>query len=419
MNVRETKVSTEQKLQNRHFVSEFTGSGKLTRLKDIDSGIEEMIEDKFVCYNGEQGKTRSGHYTFNPQEKHELSFKNALIYRFDLLDIASIIQVHLYNENTDVLKTHIVYQDGQVGLQRQLLTQIQIYTSRVLEISYKLIKHHKDSDSDFMAYADDSMKLVKRPIYTKEFKYGHKSDIDIYGYFTSSCVQGGMIREKYTSESFLGWSNSNPIGCTFSKQNEIELMIFRTAKLEGDKGINNEFLEEFHVLTTDFMFYIDDTIKGSIHKKLASNAKLNEPLSIFMTKVSPSFYNQMHYSGSVLNHTFSKRDSLSDLSNTYGEIDVVDFKIRKHNMIGEYSDIYEIDIVLRNRFNNYVTIAKSDNDNGEGLFKNEYIDTIKNMSDTTYQFKMNPNHKILKDDRYDLEVFETEVSNINICDCNH
>ena len=166
-------------------MAEFSGSGKLLKLKDIDSGIEEMIEDKFVCYNGEKGKTRSGHYTFNPQEKHELSFKNIRMYHFDLSNIASIIQVHLYNENTDVLKTHIVYQDSSMGLQRQLMTQIQIYTSRVLEISYKLIKHHKDSDSDFMAYADDSMKLVKRPIYTLDFKYEHKGDIDIYGYVTS------------------------------------------------------------------------------------------------------------------------------------------------------------------------------------------------------------------------------------------
>ena len=419
INKRETRVNTEQKLQNNHFVSEFLGSGKLVKIKDIDSEIEEMIVDKFVCYNGEEGKTESGHYTFNPEEKFELSFNNIAMYRFDLPGIASIIQVHLYNKNTDVLKTHIVYQDGQVDLQRQLLTQIQIYTSRALEISYKLIKHHKDSNSNFMAYADDSMKLVKRPIYTKEFKYGHKNDIDIYGYFTSSCVHGGMIREKYISESFLGWSNSNPIGCTFSKQNEVELMIFRTAKVRNNKGINDEFLEEFHVLTTDFVFYIDDTIDGITHKKLAGNAKLNEPLSIFMTDSSPSFYNQMYHSDSVLNHTFDKRDSLNQLSKTYGEIDVVDFKIRKHNIINDYSDIHEIDIVLRNRFNNYVTIAKSDNGNGEGLFKNEYIDTIKNMRDATYKFKMDPNHKILKDDRYDLEVFENEVSNVMVTDYNH
>ena len=228
-----------------------------------------------------------------------------------------------------------------------------------------------------------------------------------------------MIREKYASESFLGWTNSNPIGCTFSKQSEVELMIFRTAKLEGDKGISGEYLEESHVITTDFMFYIDDTIEGVTHKKLAGNAKLNEPLSIFMAEVSSSFYNQMHHSGSVLNYTLSKRDSLSQLSNIYGEIDVVDFKIRKHNIIGDYRDIHEIDIVLRNRFGNYVTISRSDENKGEGMFKNEYIDTIKNMSDTTYQFKMDPNHKILKDDRYDLEVFETEVRNINVCRYNH
>ena len=270
-----------------------------------------------------------------------------------------------------------------------------------------------------MAYADDSMKLIKRPIFSKAYKYEHRNEIDVYGYYTSSWVHGGMIREKYSSESFLGWSNSNPIGCTFSKQNEVELMIFRTAKRIGDKGIDDEFLEESHVLTTDFMFYIDDSIEGITHKKLAANAKLNEPLSSFMMKIEPSYLKSMHHSGSVLNYTFDNRDSLDQLSNTYGEIDVVDFKIRKHNMIGEYSDIYEIDIVLRNRFNNYVTIAKSDNDNGEGLFKNEYIDTIKNMSDTTYQFKMDPNHKILKDDRYDLEVFETEVRNVLVSRSNH
>ena len=109
-------------------------------LRDKYSRIVELIEDKFVCYNGELGRTSSGHYLFNPDQKEDLVMKTSAMYRFDLPGMASIIQVHLSERGTDILKTHIVYQDGQITLQKQLMTQIQIYTSRALEVSYTVTK---------------------------------------------------------------------------------------------------------------------------------------------------------------------------------------------------------------------------------------------------------------------------------------
>ena len=383
-------------------------------LKDIDSGVIESFEEKFIFYNGANGATHSGHYTFTPSEdRQDLILSNTIMYRFDLPGIASIIQVHLYDKQTDILKTHIVYQEGQVALQRQLMTQIQIQTSRMIEVCYKLIKQLKDFRSSLTAYADDSMKLIKRPIYKSESKHDHITKFNLYGFYMINCVHGGMISENYTLHSFLGWSNSNPIGCIFSRESEVELMVIRSAKRRPDKGIDDEYLEEFHVMTTDFLFYIDDTIEGITHKKLAGNAKLNEPLSIYMTKISPDSLKHMYHSGSVLNYTFTKRDSPTQLSNTYGEIDVADLKIRKHNIIGDWKDTYEVDIVLRNRFGNYIKIGKLPNDKDEGMFKNQYIDTIKNLSDTTYKFNMDPNHKILQDDRPELEVFDAKVRSVS------
>lgn len=290
------------------------------------------------------------------------------------------------------------------------MTQIQTQTGRMIELCYKLIKELKDFSSSLSAYGDDSMKLIKRPIYKSKSKYDHRKKTTLVGSYMINCVHGGMIRENSTPQSFLGWSNSNPIGCVFSKESEVELMIFRSAQRRPDKGLDDEYLEDYHVMTTDFLFYIDDTIEGITHKRLAGNAKLNEPLSIYMTKISPDDLKHMYHSGSVLNFTFTKRDSPTQLSNMFGEIDVADFKIRKHNIIGDWKNTYEVDIVLRNRFGNYVKIGQLPNDKDEGMFKNQYIDTIKNLSDTTYKFNMDPNHKILRDHRYELEVFDTEVS---------
>lgn len=66
-------------------------------LKDIDTGVIESLEEKFIFYNGELGTTLSGHYTFTPNEdRQDLILNNTIMYRFDLPGIASIIQVHLY-----------------------------------------------------------------------------------------------------------------------------------------------------------------------------------------------------------------------------------------------------------------------------------------------------------------------------------
>ena len=406
VNGRET--STARALNNTHFKAKFSDKGQFIKLENLDSHFFQVFEESYSYFNSGRGATRSGFYLFNPRRRREdMEFKDVKMHYFELPGMASMIQVEMVHGQTKILKTHIVYQDGDVNLQKQLYTQIQVSSGDILELSYGLKKVHKSSDSTFRAYADDSMKLVERPIYDKSIKIKRTNDYELNGYFTSSCVHGGIIRETYDSESFFGWANSNPIGCNFPGEGQVNIMIFRSVNNNDWKGIS-ETLNERHVLSTDFQLFVDNSVNKITNLKLAGNAKLNEPLSKFMHKINLSDIDNMHYSDSLLEYTINSLGHETQLSNNFGEVDVVDAKIMKHNMIKKHQS-YEIDIVLRNRFDNYVKIDKASAKN-EGIFKNHFIDTFKNTKSKDSGYKINPDQKILPGDRYDLKVLETEVS---------
>ena len=92
-----------------------------------------------------------------------------------------------------------------------------------------------------------------------------------------------MIRETSTSgsgESFLGWANSNPIGCTFVDNNSVDFMIFRNIGSNDYKGVNERFYDT-HVTSTAFQFYIEKSVNGALFHKVRANAKINEPYFIY------------------------------------------------------------------------------------------------------------------------------------------
>lgn len=102
------------------------------------------------------------------------------------------------------------------------------------------------------------MKLVQRPIFDKNINIEHESIHELYGYFTSPCVNGGMLLESYhngTKEELhqFSWANSNPIGCTLSEENQIDFVVFRNIQTNDNKGINELYLDP-HTTYTSFMF---------------------------------------------------------------------------------------------------------------------------------------------------------------------
>lgn len=207
-------------------------------------------------------------------------------------------------------------------------------------------------------------------------------------------------------EGFFGWSNSNPMGCTFSGQGEVELWMFRTTNNNDWKGIS-EFLNEDHVISNAFQIYISDGIDDFFDQKLAGNAKLNEPLMMFSRQIQPNETENMHFSNSMITMLLNDLEHPKQLSNKFGEVDVVDLKIIKHNILEKHKDAYEVDIVFRNRFNSYIKVDKKAIAD-EGIFKNPYIDTFKDSKDKTFKFNMDSKKQVLKNERYKLETLEGE-----------
>lgn len=118
------------------------------------------------------------------------------------------------------------------------------------------------------AYADDSMKLVERPIYDKKLGIPHSHPSELEGYFTSPWVHGGIIREIYeesdtTKSSAFGWANSSPLGCTFSDKNEIAFNIFRNIAKSDHKGWDDSY-QDPHIVSIAFQFYINSKSPNSL-----------------------------------------------------------------------------------------------------------------------------------------------------------
>ena len=405
--VNQTIHSSSKSLKNTYFKARFNDRGKLLKMENFVSNFSQFFQESYSSFST-SNYSGSDTYLSNPSPfRSEIEFNTTKMLYFELPGIASIIQVIMKHSYIQILKTHIVYQDGDVNLQKQLYTQIQVsnyyYQS---ELSYNLKKVHKSSDSTFKAYVDDSMKLVERPFFNESVEIKTKSHLVRYGNFTSSCVHGGIIRETYDSESFFGWANSKSMGCGFYKEGQVNFIVSRSTMNRDENNRDEDFKNGGG--SSYFQLFIDNSLSNITNLKLAGNAKLNEPLIQYGGKLGDKNMTKMHYSGSLLEYTLNSLSHETQLSKNFGEVDVVDAKIMKHNMIKKHQS-YEIDIVLRNRFGNYVKIDKANAEN-EGIFKNHYIDTFKNTKSKDSGYKINPDKKILSEDRYDLQVLETEVS---------
>jgi len=221
---------------------------------------------------------------------------------------------------------------------KQLHTKIQISSIWTAEISYNIKKEHKSSNSEFKAYADDSMKMVERPIYDTNSKIKRTNKYELNGYFTSPCVHGGMLRELYKDssgkqqESFLGWANSNPIGCTFADKGEIDITIFRSIGNNDYKGVN-DFLHESHVISTSFQFYIDKSVSGILFHKVRANTKINEPYGIFSKTITVSDISKMSISTELVNNVLMLTHTSGQLSSTFGEVFLISFNLNLYRLM--------------------------------------------------------------------------------------
>jgi len=79
----------------------------------------------------------------------------------------------------------------------------------------------------------------------------------------------------------------------------------------------------------------------------------------------------------------------------------------RHKILDVIND-YEIALVVRNRYSEYVSFDRAAGNTGEGMFKNEFVDILKPNEHPEFHNKCDPNKKILFDERYDLKTIEDE-----------
>jgi len=396
--------------------------GDMTKFGYLQQGITDEIEENFYFYKTNYN-TRSGHYIFNPRhQKEPLSLSNTAIYMFEGSAL-QIVQVYKSSTNYQLLKTYIVNSHGCPNLMKQLNVEIQFFQSaQTIEVLYSLTRKPKSIESSFKAYVDDSMKLVERPIYNTSVSTKRTNNFELNGLFTYPCVHGGVLRETYKDsalrnlESFFGWANSNPIGCVMSGNNQVEFMISRTIGNNDYKGVN-ENLYDKRVVSTGFQFYIDKSVPGVLFHKVRANTKLNEPYAVFTNKITRDLIPTISKSSNLLADIMRMQNYGNQLSSEFGEVDVVDIKLMRHTILTSYSD-YELAIVLRNRYNGYVEINRETSHNGEGMFKNKYIDVLKNTEDSNFRNKCDRNKQILAGDRYELVTLESEIDKHQIKPAN-
>ena len=165
---------------------DFNDKGSLTKISQIynESAYQDFPIEERITYYRTDGKSRSGHYIFNPIEKEEV-FKTMLQkkYHYKLGDLITIFQVHEVAKNAQILKTYSVNQQGNQKLLEEYAMQIEFFSKDTIEASLSL-KLSEKSGKSFTAYADDSMKLIERPIYHKNVDIMRHNNIELTGYFT-------------------------------------------------------------------------------------------------------------------------------------------------------------------------------------------------------------------------------------------
>ena len=109
--------------------------------------------------------SKSNIYLFNPRNlKITFNISTSVVTFFDISNMMQILQVFQESQSICVLKTFIIYKDGDSKLTSQLSAEIQTYSFSSIEMSYSLQLSKHSENSDFRAYTDDSLKTVQRPI---------------------------------------------------------------------------------------------------------------------------------------------------------------------------------------------------------------------------------------------------------------
>lgn len=219
-------------------------------------------------------KSGSGIYLFNPRDNPiDMVFEDVKIAKHTLGNTMTIIQVFKKSTSEQMLKTLVKLSKSKDITNRHLFIEIQFQSSRFAEYQLHIEKTKHSDNSNYRGYVDDSLKTVERPIYHTNIDVNRTTDIELLGYFTYPCVMGGALREQYShtpknlednikdSESFLGWANSNPIGCTLTNNNKVSFMIFRSAGRSDNKGVSGKIMDK-HVVTTSFQLFASDNIDG-------------------------------------------------------------------------------------------------------------------------------------------------------------
>jgi len=322
--VEHKSVSRSEELTNGIVHAHIGANGDLTQFKFGKNNAE--IEESFTYYNTDR-QTRSGIYLFNPRhEKMKINFNKPKITIFEIGELVKIVQVHLTSDTEKLLKTYIVNLSGCPNLMKQLFLEVQIASKKVAEISMGLKKKPVHSGSEFRSYADDSMKLIERPIYDNKVNIKRTNDNELNGYYNYACVHGGMMREIFKpgtisleQESFFGWANSNPIGCTFTGNNEVDFMLYRSIGNNDYKGVS-DYLHDKHVMSTSFQFYTDSSVDGILFHKVRGNTKLNEPYSIFSENLPATEVENLSKPSSIFESLVHFKKHFSQVSSEFGEV---------------------------------------------------------------------------------------------------
>ena len=241
--IRREAITKSYDLIGKNISLSFNDKGKLIMVKKIFNEDELQyipIEEGVYSFRTD-GKSRSGHYIFNPMSGSEsIDFTYASMYEYKLGELGTIFQVHKIAHNAQILKTYSVHKKGCPRLLEQFALQVEFFSRDAIEVqlSYKLSDLSRAAT--YKAYADDSMKLIERPIYDKNVDIWRHNDEELKGFFTYPCVHGGALRktsfvkdDPVPKDLYFGWSNSNPIGCTFSENNKVDIMISRQVTHNG------------------------------------------------------------------------------------------------------------------------------------------------------------------------------------------
>jgi hypothetical protein len=323
--ITEKSVTGPIELSNNAITVNINKDGNLDHMEFKANNASEDFTESLTYYNT-RSKTRSGLYLFNPRHpKKVIDFASTDIHVFDIGGMLKLVQVFKQNGSERLLKNYIVNHDGCPNLKKQLFMEVHIDSDRIAEISLVLTKKHKASDSTHKAYADDSMKMVERPIYDKNSKIPHSHESELEGYYTSACVHGGALRETYKQsghkDSFFGWANSSPLGCTFSDKGEISFMIFRSIGHSDYKGVSDTYKDE-HINSISFQFYVDSSVEGAMFHKVRANTKLNEPYGIFSRALNAEDFVNLPISSNLMKDFIKFNSGSAQLSSNFGDVNL-------------------------------------------------------------------------------------------------